>query len=87
MFQKLLNEWLEEDEYKMRKKFSESQFLALLEFAEMLDSRGPTLRAPAEQGGADSFCPECGARLNFCMECEKRVTPRPGERGRLGRPL
>ena len=26
--------------------------------------------------GLESVCPECGAKLNYCTECEKRVTPR-----------
>jgi hypothetical protein len=26
--------------------------------------------------GAESVCPECGAKLNYCTECEKRVMPR-----------
>jgi len=35
--------------------------------------RGLTPRAG---DGAESVCPECGAKLNYCTACEKRVTPR-----------
>lgn len=42
------------------------------EIVELYTSR-PTKRAV--DLATDSHCPDCGAKLTWCAECEKRVTP------------
>ncbi len=79
MFQDLLNEWFGSETYKQDIIHNVSTDNMLMDFAVWLDTRSPTLRAPANADGAYCMCEkpldDDGWR---CIRCGKLLSPRHG---------